>query len=291
MASAADPVAGQKSFAVCKACHQVGETAKNVIGPKLNGIVGRAAGADADFKYSDAMKNSGLTWDEATLTEYLKNPKAKVPGTKMAFAGLKDDTRSPTSSPISTSAVPTENRSRSGNRAPAVWFVDHDRGARHGNEDGGAGGGGRQASAACAISLNCWIHQSSFRASACGSAPTRSWAGARHRRRGDGLVGAYLIYEAHRLGAPKTAIARMIGNLVMDTAIGAIPFVGDIWDFFFRSNDRNMQILAKHVGGLPVDLPYEDRQVARRACHRAGRRPSIATRPQPIKAMPTRSVA
>lgn len=72
-----------------------------------------------------------------------------------------------------------------------------------------------------------------------------------------GLVGAYLIYEAHRLGAPKTAIARMIGNVAMDTAIGAIPFVGDIWDFFFRSNDRNMQILAKHVGGLPLDLPYE----------------------------------
>jgi hypothetical protein len=72
-----------------------------------------------------------------------------------------------------------------------------------------------------------------------------------------GLIGAYLILEAHRLGAPKTAIARMIGNLVMDTAIGAIPLVGDIWDFFFRSNDRNMQILARHVGGLPVDLPYE----------------------------------
>lgn len=72
-----------------------------------------------------------------------------------------------------------------------------------------------------------------------------------------GLIGAYLILEAHRLGAPKTAIARMIGNLAMDTAIGAIPVVGDIWDFFFRSNERNMQILARHVGGLPVDLPYE----------------------------------
>jgi hypothetical protein len=72
-----------------------------------------------------------------------------------------------------------------------------------------------------------------------------------------GLVGAYLIYEAHRLGAPKSALARMIGNLVLDTAIGAIPIVGDIWDFFFRSNDRNMQILARHVGGLPLDVPYE----------------------------------
>lgn len=92
-ALAADPVAGEKAYAVCKACHQVGETAKNVIGPKLNGIVGSPAGAVEGFKYSDAMKNSGLTWDEATLTEYLKNPKAKLPGTKMAFAGLKDDTK------------------------------------------------------------------------------------------------------------------------------------------------------------------------------------------------------
>ena len=72
-----------------------------------------------------------------------------------------------------------------------------------------------------------------------------------------GLIGAYLIYEAHRLGAPKSALMRMIANVVLDTAIGAIPFVGDIWDFFFRSNDRNMQILARHVGGLAVDLPYE----------------------------------
>lgn len=90
---AADPVAGEKAFAVCKACHQVGETAKNVIGPNLNGVVGRPAGTVEGFKYSDAMANSGLTWDEATLTEYLKSPKAKVPGTKMAFAGIKDDSK------------------------------------------------------------------------------------------------------------------------------------------------------------------------------------------------------
>ncbi len=90
---AADPVAGEKAYAVCKDCHQVGETAKNVIGPKLNGIVGSPAAKVEGFKYSDAMANSGLTWDAATLTEYLKNPKAKLPGTKMAFAGLKDDTK------------------------------------------------------------------------------------------------------------------------------------------------------------------------------------------------------
>ena len=93
IAQAGDPAAGQKAFAVCKACHQVGETAKNAVGPKLNGIVGRPAGSLEGYKYSDAMKSSGLTWDEATLTEYLKNPKAKVPGTKMAYAGLKDDTK------------------------------------------------------------------------------------------------------------------------------------------------------------------------------------------------------
>jgi hypothetical protein len=73
-----------------------------------------------------------------------------------------------------------------------------------------------------------------------------------------GLIGAYLIYEAHRLGAPKRALARMAANLALDTAVGAIPVAGDIWDFFFRANDRNMQILARHVGGLPVDLPYEE---------------------------------
>lgn len=92
-ALAADPAAGQKVFAVCKACHQVGEKAKNGVGPILNGVVGRPAGSVEGFKYSEAMKGSGLTWDEATLAEYLKDPKAKVPGNKMAYAGLKDDTK------------------------------------------------------------------------------------------------------------------------------------------------------------------------------------------------------
>jgi hypothetical protein len=73
-----------------------------------------------------------------------------------------------------------------------------------------------------------------------------------------GAIGAYLIYEATRLGIPRSAIVRMVGNIAFDTAIGAIPLFGDIWDFFFRANDRNMQILARHIGGLPVDLPYED---------------------------------
>ena len=73
-----------------------------------------------------------------------------------------------------------------------------------------------------------------------------------------GLIGAYLIYEAQRLGIPRSAVLRMIANIAFDTAIGAIPVAGDIWDFFFRANDRNMQILARHIGGLPLDVPYED---------------------------------
>jgi len=92
-AMAADPAAGEKAFAVCKACHKVGESAKNGVGPTLNGVVGRPAGSAEGFKYSDAMKNSGITWDEANLAEYIKNPKEKVPGNKMAFAGVKDDTK------------------------------------------------------------------------------------------------------------------------------------------------------------------------------------------------------
>ena len=76
-----------------------------------------------------------------------------------------------------------------------------------------------------------------------------------------GAIGAYLIYEAQRLGIPRGALLRMVANVAFDTAIGAIPVAGDIWDFFFRSNDRNMRILARHIGGLPIDVPYE---VARR---------------------------
>jgi cytochrome c len=89
-ANAADPAAGEKVFLKCKACHQIGENAKNAVGPVLNGIVGRKAGS-TEYAYSDANKNSGLTWDEATLKEYLKNPRGKVPGTKMIFAGLTKD--------------------------------------------------------------------------------------------------------------------------------------------------------------------------------------------------------
>ena len=90
-AAAQDAAAGEKVFAKCKVCHQIGEAAKNFVGPVLNGVVGRQAGTVPGYHYSDANKNSGITWDEATLKEYLKDPKAKVPGTKMVFPGLKSD--------------------------------------------------------------------------------------------------------------------------------------------------------------------------------------------------------
>lgn len=91
-AFAQDAEAGEKSFAKCRACHQIGETAKNGVGPQLNGLIGRHSGAVEGYNYSDANKNSGLTWDEATFKEYIKNPRAKVPGTKMVFAGITNET-------------------------------------------------------------------------------------------------------------------------------------------------------------------------------------------------------
>ena len=90
-AYAQDAAAGETVFKKCKVCHQIGETAKNMVGPVLNGVVGRKAGTYAGYNYSDANKNSGFTWDEATLMEYLINPQAKVPHTKMTFPGLPDE--------------------------------------------------------------------------------------------------------------------------------------------------------------------------------------------------------
>jgi cytochrome c len=90
-AQAQDAAAGEKTFAVCKACHQIGETAKIGVGPVLNGVIGRRAGTYPGYSFSEANKNSGLTWDDATFREYIRDPKAKVPGTKMIYAGLKDE--------------------------------------------------------------------------------------------------------------------------------------------------------------------------------------------------------
>jgi cytochrome c len=82
---------GAKVFKKCLACHRVGPDAKTLVGPELNGVVGRKAGSIEDYSYSPALKNSGLTWDEATLTEYLKSPRALVPGVRMTFPGLQKD--------------------------------------------------------------------------------------------------------------------------------------------------------------------------------------------------------
>ena len=88
-ALAQDAAEGEKSFRKCAPCHSIGPDAANKVGPELNGLDGRQAGAVAGFNYSDANKGSGLTWSEAVFKEYIKDPRAKVPGTKMVFAGIK----------------------------------------------------------------------------------------------------------------------------------------------------------------------------------------------------------
>ena len=90
-ARAQDVAAGKASFNKCMACHAIGEGAKNKVGPELNGLDGRKSGTAPGYSYSDANKNSGITWNEAQFKEYIKEPKAKVPGTKMAFSGIKNE--------------------------------------------------------------------------------------------------------------------------------------------------------------------------------------------------------
>lgn len=87
-AAAAKPAA----FLVCGACHAV-EPGSHGIGPSLAGVFGAKAGHASDFEYSQAMLDSGLTWNAATLDRYLDNPKGVVPGTTMSFAGVKDDAK------------------------------------------------------------------------------------------------------------------------------------------------------------------------------------------------------
>ena len=92
--TAADVDNGKAIFNKCRACHQVGENAKNLVGPKLNGLFGRKAGSIEGFNYSDANKSAGakgLVWTDEVLFKYLENPLTFMQGTKMAFAGLKDE--------------------------------------------------------------------------------------------------------------------------------------------------------------------------------------------------------
>ena len=86
-----DLAAGENSFKKCLPCHAVGEGAKNKVGPLLNGLDGRKSGTIEGFSYTDANKNSGIVWSEESFKEYIKDPRAKIPGTKMVFPGIKNE--------------------------------------------------------------------------------------------------------------------------------------------------------------------------------------------------------
>ena len=93
-ASAQDAEAGAAVFKKCAACHQVGPEAKNALGPNLTCVDGRKAGTEAGFTgYSEALKNSGITWDDEKLLKWFENDDTVVPGNKMIFpAHVKDET-------------------------------------------------------------------------------------------------------------------------------------------------------------------------------------------------------
>jgi cytochrome c len=90
-AFAQDAGNGQHVFNMCLPCHAIGPGAENKVGPQLNGLDGRRSGIAPNFDYSDANKNSGIVWAEATFKQYIKDPQGIVPGTKMTFAGIKND--------------------------------------------------------------------------------------------------------------------------------------------------------------------------------------------------------
>jgi cytochrome c len=91
IAAAADVAAGQAAFARCKICHSVQAGAPSPVGPNLHGVFGRKAGALEGYSYSEAMKNSGIVWDDDKIRQYLSKPRELVPGNKMAFPGIKDE--------------------------------------------------------------------------------------------------------------------------------------------------------------------------------------------------------
>ena len=87
-----DAQRGAQVFAQCKICHSL-EAGKNMVGPSLHGLIGRKAGSVSGFAYSPAMKNANVTWNDDTLSKYLVDPKAFIPGDKMVFAGIKDPSK------------------------------------------------------------------------------------------------------------------------------------------------------------------------------------------------------
>src|SRR5205085_9328618 len=90
-AAAPDLAAGEQSFKKCLTCHSVGEDARNKVGPVLNGLEGRKSGTIEGFSYSEANKAAAITWNQESFLDYIKDPRAKIPGTKMVFAGIKNE--------------------------------------------------------------------------------------------------------------------------------------------------------------------------------------------------------
>lgn len=90
-AVAQDAAKGERVFLKCRACHQVGESARNLVGPQLNGIIGRPAAQVEGYAYSKPMRESGLIWNEETLAAYLRDPRETVPRNRMMFPGLKKE--------------------------------------------------------------------------------------------------------------------------------------------------------------------------------------------------------
>src|SRR5262245_16931990 len=90
-AAAQDLAAGENSFKKCLPCHAVGQDAKNKVGPELNGLDGRKSGSADGYNYTEANKNSGITWNEQEFKDYIQDPRAKIKGTKMVFAGIKNE--------------------------------------------------------------------------------------------------------------------------------------------------------------------------------------------------------